>query len=163
MDTKSAAANNPTAESAPRDTTSDADRQQKPEEPRMIGDFDGSASEFWKLFKDEAKSHDDARIYSLKEDMESALIFVRSYSLRAYYGLGHADAWPHRLVYFRLPSQGSYSTANKTYRSSPQMKWSITSDNSQPSFLKFPCNYLPSPHKFPSLPLHQPLSPHSAP
>jgi hypothetical protein len=31
----------------------------------MIGDFDGSASEFWKLFKDEAKSHDDARIYSM--------------------------------------------------------------------------------------------------
>ncbi len=120
MDTKSAAANNPTAESAPRDTTSDADRQQKPEEPRMIGDFDGSASEFWKLFKDEAKSHDDARIYSLKEDMESALIFVRSYSLRTCYGLFlSAHARPHRLVYFPLPSQGSYSTVNKTYRSSP--------------------------------------------
>jgi hypothetical protein len=163
MDTKSAAASNPTAESAPRNITSAADRQQKPERPRMIGDFDGSASELWKLFKDEAKSHDDARIYSLKEDMESALIFVRSYSLCAYYGLSHADALPHRLVYFPLPSQGSYSTANKTYRSSQQMKWSITSDNTQPSFLKFPCNYLPLPHKFPSLPLHQPLSPHSAP
>ncbi len=99
MDVKSAAANNPTAESGPRNTTSDAGPQQKPEQPRMIGDFDGSASEFWKHFKDEAKSHDDARIYSLKEDME---------------------------------------------------------------FLKFPYNYLPLPHKFPSLPLHQPLSPHSA-
>ena len=53
----------------------------------MIGDFDGSASEFWKLFKDEAKSHDDARIYALKEDMESALIFVRSYSVRVHYEL----------------------------------------------------------------------------
>ena len=51
MDTKSAAANNPTAESAPRNTTSDADPQQKPEEPRMIGDFDGNAGEFWNLFK----------------------------------------------------------------------------------------------------------------
>src|SRR5258708_15270489 len=119
MDTKSAAANNPTDESAPRNTTSDAHPRPKPEEPHMTGDFDASASEFWKLFKDEAKSHDDARIYALKEDMESALIFVRSYSLRAYYELGHADAWLHRLVYFPLPSQGSYSTANKIYKSSP--------------------------------------------
>ncbi|SRR5258707_685446 len=103
MDVKSAAANNPTAESGPRNTTSDAGPQQKPEEPRMIGDFDGSASEFWKLFKDEAKSHDDARIYSLKEDMESALIFVRSYSVRAYYMLMRGSTgWfifrcPHRV------------------------------------------------------------------
>jgi hypothetical protein len=49
--------------------------------PRMIGDFDGSASEFWKLYRDEAKSHDDAQINTLKEGMDSALIFVRSYSI----------------------------------------------------------------------------------
>ena len=87
MDAKSAAANNPTTESAPRNTTSDADPQQTPEEPRMIGDFNGSASEFWKLFKDEAKIHDDARMYALKEDMESALIFVCSYYIHTYHGL----------------------------------------------------------------------------
>ena len=46
----------------------------------MIGDFDGSANQFWKLYRDEAKSHDDARINTLKEGMDSALIFVRSYS-----------------------------------------------------------------------------------
>ena len=46
----------------------------------MIGDFDGTASEFWKLFKNEANSHDDARINTLKEGMDSARIFVRSYS-----------------------------------------------------------------------------------
>ena len=45
----------------------------------MIGDFDGSANEFWKLFGNEAKNHDDARINALKEGMDSALIFVRSY------------------------------------------------------------------------------------
>ena len=45
----------------------------------MIGDFDGSSNVLWTLFKDEAKNHDDARIHTLKEDMESALIFVRSY------------------------------------------------------------------------------------
>jgi len=56
---------------------------QQPEEPRVIGDFDGSASEFWKLYRDEAKSHDDARINTLKDGMDSALIFVRSYSIRS--------------------------------------------------------------------------------
>jgi hypothetical protein len=87
MDTKSAVASNPTVDSGPRITTSDqvSDHQpeETPEEPRMIGDFDGSANEFWKLFRDEAKSHDDARINTLKEGMDSALIFVRSYSVRA--------------------------------------------------------------------------------
>ena len=67
-------ASNPTIDRGPRNPTS--------EEPRMIGDFDGSASEFWKLFKDEANSHDDARINTLKEGMDSALIFVSSYSVR---------------------------------------------------------------------------------
>ena len=71
----------------PRDTTLDPEFDQQPrepsEEPRMIGGFDGSANEFWKLFRDEAKSHDDARINTLKEGMESALIFVRSYSVGA--------------------------------------------------------------------------------
>ena len=78
---------NSTVESGPRDTYTDPESDQQPEEPpeepRMIGDFDGSASEFWKLFRDEAKSHDDARINTLKEGMDSALIFVRSYSVRA--------------------------------------------------------------------------------
>jgi hypothetical protein len=81
----------------------------------MIDDFGGGAGEFWKLFKDEVKSHDDARIHSLKEDMGSALIFVCSYSIRANYGFGHADmSWPHRPVYFPVPSQHLHSTANKT-------------------------------------------------
>ena len=45
----------------------------------MIGDFDGSSNVLARtLFRDEAKSHDDARINTLKDDMESALIFVRS-------------------------------------------------------------------------------------
>jgi hypothetical protein len=76
MITKLATASNPTLDSGPRNTTSDSES----EEPRMIGDFDGSANEFWKLYRDEAKSHDDARINTLKEGMDSALIFVRSYS-----------------------------------------------------------------------------------
>jgi hypothetical protein len=70
-------AGNPTVDSGPRNTTSGSES----EEPRMIGDFDGSANEFWKLYRDEAKSHDDARIDTLKEGMDSALIFVCSYSI----------------------------------------------------------------------------------
>ncbi|KAI0286712.1 hypothetical protein BGY98DRAFT_8516 [Russula aff. rugulosa BPL654] len=53
------------------------------EEPRMIGDFDGTASKFWKIFKNEANSHDDARINTLKEGMDNAPIFIRSYSYSA--------------------------------------------------------------------------------
>jgi hypothetical protein len=43
----------------------------------MIGDFDGSSNALWTLFRDEAKSHDDARINTLKDDMDGVLIFVR--------------------------------------------------------------------------------------
>ena len=93
-DTKTAAGKILIANSGPRNTTPDPAPKQEPGEPRMIGDFDGSANEFWKLYRDESKSHDDARISTLKDDMESALIFVRSYSIRTYYGLGYADAWP---------------------------------------------------------------------
>jgi hypothetical protein len=45
----------------------------------MIGDFDGSSNALWTLFRDEAKSHDDARINTLKDDMDGVLLFVRSY------------------------------------------------------------------------------------
>jgi hypothetical protein len=45
--------------------------------PPTIGDFDDNANTMWSLHLDEAKSHDEARIHSLKDDMESVLIFVR--------------------------------------------------------------------------------------
>jgi hypothetical protein len=73
----------PTFDRGAPNATSDSESDQQPEVPRMIGDFDGSANEFWKLYRDEAKSHDDARINTLKEGMDSALIFVRSYSVHA--------------------------------------------------------------------------------
>jgi hypothetical protein len=77
MTTKSATASNPTVDSGPRITASDLASEQKPEEPRMIGDFDGSSNALWTLFRDEAKSHDNARINTLKDDMDGVLIFVR--------------------------------------------------------------------------------------
>ena len=43
----------------------------------MIGDFDENANAMWSLHLGEAKSHDEARINSLKDDMDSVLIFVR--------------------------------------------------------------------------------------
>jgi hypothetical protein len=73
----------------------------------MIGDFDGSSNALWTLFRDEAKSNDEAQINTLKDDMESALIFVRSFPICTYDGLDRTDAWPHRLVYFLLLSQHS--------------------------------------------------------
>jgi len=74
-------------------------------EPRMIGDFDGSANALWTLYGKEAKSHDESRIETLKEDMDGVLIFVRLYFAHAY-GLRHIDSgntgWsifcgPHRI------------------------------------------------------------------
>jgi hypothetical protein len=79
MNINIAVSSSPTSDPGPRNTTSDSE----PEEPRMIGDFDGSANEFWKLYRDEAKSHDDAQINTLKEGMDSALIFVCSHSVHA--------------------------------------------------------------------------------
>ena len=43
----------------------------------MIGDFDDNANALWSLHLDEAKSHDEARINTLKDDMDGVLIFVR--------------------------------------------------------------------------------------
>jgi hypothetical protein len=40
-------------------------------------DFADSANALWSLYKIEAKSHDDARIQTLKEDMDGVLIYVR--------------------------------------------------------------------------------------
>ena len=45
--------------------------------PHPIGDFDDNANSMWSLHLGEAKSHDEARIHSLKDDMDSVLIFVR--------------------------------------------------------------------------------------
>ena len=58
----------------------------------MIGDFDGSSNALWTLYSDEAKSHDDARIVTLKDDMEGSLIFVRPYPMMYSVVLMHGPA-----------------------------------------------------------------------
>jgi hypothetical protein len=75
-------------------------------EPRMIGDFDSSANALWRLYGKEAKSEDEAKIATLKGDMERVLTFVRTHFTYSYQ-LNHTDSWRHRLVYlllFSLPS-----------------------------------------------------------
>ena len=56
----------------------------EPEEPRMIGDYDGNSKGLWKLFRDEAKSHDGVQTNTLKDDMGNSLVFVRSYPILTY-------------------------------------------------------------------------------
>ncbi|KAN0135182.1 hypothetical protein V8E53_007073 [Lactarius tabidus] len=46
----------------------------------MIGDFNDSANSLWALHLEEAKSHDEARIHSLKDDMDTVLIFAGLFS-----------------------------------------------------------------------------------
>jgi hypothetical protein len=68
----------------------------------MIGDFHGSTNPLWSLYGKEAKSHDEARIQPLKEDMDGVLIFVRPYIVCAYNRISYADTYLLRLVYSRL-------------------------------------------------------------
>ena len=56
----------------------------------MIGGFHGSTNALWSLYGKEAKSHDEARILPLKEDMDGVLIFVRR---RTHNRLCHADTY----------------------------------------------------------------------
>ena len=49
---------------------------EEPSERRQ--DFDEDANDLWSLYGKEAKSHDEARIETLKDDMDGVLIFVRS-------------------------------------------------------------------------------------
>ena len=67
--------NDPHVNRIPRSGGSDGE----PEEKRMIGDFEGSANTLWTLYGKEAKSYDEARIQTLKDDMDGVLIFVCSY------------------------------------------------------------------------------------
>ena len=68
----------------------------------MIGGFHSSTNPLWSLYGKEAKSHDEARIQPLKEDMDGVLIFVRPYFVCAYNRISYADTYLHRLVYSQL-------------------------------------------------------------
>ena len=69
----------PTGDNRQPGGTSDDTTQPTPSEepPPMIGDFDERTNALWSLQMKEAQSHDEARIQSLKHDMDGVLIFVR--------------------------------------------------------------------------------------
>ena len=69
--------------------------------PHMIGDFDDNANAMWSLHLGEAKSHDEARIHSLKDDMDSVLIFVRVL-YRRHYSIVFPDLMHYLQVRFIL-------------------------------------------------------------
>ncbi|KAH9988461.1 hypothetical protein BJV74DRAFT_773388, partial [Russula compacta] len=46
----------------------------------MIGDFEGSGNTLWTLYGKEAKSYDEARVQTLKDDMDGVLIFAGLFS-----------------------------------------------------------------------------------
>lgn len=78
----------------------------EPEEKRVIGDLDVNTDSFWGLYDEEVKRDDEAQIRSLKDNMDSVLIFVCS-PLVHIYGLSHVDSCAHRPVYFPQPSSVS--------------------------------------------------------
>jgi hypothetical protein len=52
----------------------------------VIGDFDSGANGLWALFEKETKAHDVDKLGSLKDDMNSVFLLVRSYFVHAYIG-----------------------------------------------------------------------------
>ncbi|KAH9062166.1 hypothetical protein EDB87DRAFT_321115 [Lactarius vividus] len=67
-------------EHAQKDGPSNSSDPTQPASSRTIGDFDDNANAFWSLHMNEAKSHDEARIQSLKDDMGSVLVFAGLFS-----------------------------------------------------------------------------------
>ena len=65
-------------------------------EPRMIGDFHGSTNSLWSLYGKEAKSHDEARIQPLKEDMDGVLILFLVYVICGHFGRLFASSDGHK-------------------------------------------------------------------
>jgi hypothetical protein len=128
----------------PSDTTQPTPSES--EMPPVIGDFDDNANAFWSLHMKEAKSHDEARIQSIKDDMDSVLIFVCIYISPAF--LTGADAPSPRLVYSPLLSFPLSSIRFMIFKSIQRSKWSITSNR----LLLYSPRSLPrsllSPHRF---------------
>ena len=54
----------------------DPSRSHEESHEQRLQDFDDSANDLWSLYEKEAKSHDQTRIKTLKDDLDSVLIFV---------------------------------------------------------------------------------------
>ena len=121
------------------------------EMPRMIGDFDDNANAMWSLHLSEAKSHDEARIHSLKDDMDSVLIFVRVYTsiITVFCRLMH-----FRPAYSPLPSLPFLSIASTAFRTIQHSRWSSTNNRMSLCSLRSPSRSPLSLHWSPFHPLH---------
>ena len=130
--------------------------------PRMIGDFNDNANALWSLHLDEAKSHDESRIHSLKDDMDSVLIFVCLFKNKFHHHrLPQAHALAIRPVYSPLPSLPFLSIRFMTFKSIQHSRWSTTSNRMSHFLLRSPSRFPLSPHRSPSRPFylhHIPLS-----
>ena len=138
----------PAGDSAPNN----ADQSIPPELPRTVGDFDDNANPMWSLHLGEAKSHDEARIHSLKDDMDSVLIFVRVCISIVFNSQAHALL--SRPVYSLLPSLPFSSIALATFRSIRHSRWCSTSNRTLHYSLRSPSRLPLSPQTSPSHPLH---------
>ena len=126
--------------------------QPSEEPPRMIGDFDDNANPLWSLQMKEALSHDEARIYSLKDDMNGFLIFVRVHNSVVISYL--ADAWSSRLVYSQLFSFPLSSIRSMIFKSILHSRWSTISNRMLPYSPRSLSRSPLSPLRCPSHPLH---------
>jgi hypothetical protein len=132
----------------PVDTGHDTGGSNKePLKMRMIGDFDDAANALWDLYGKEAKSHDQSRIQTLKDDMDGVLIFVRSS-----YSPNHTHSPPHRLVCSLHHSPRSSSIAFRTYSQALLNKQRTTCNKMSHCSHRSLNRFLPSPHKLLFLP-----------
>jgi hypothetical protein len=61
-------ANNPPADPGPDNSSTDD----------VIGDFDSGANDLWALYEKGTKGRDEGKFLSLKDDMNSVFLLVRS-------------------------------------------------------------------------------------
>ena len=52
----------------------------------MIGDFDSGANDLWALYEKGTKGRDEGKYLSLKDDMNSVFLLVRSCFVYVYIG-----------------------------------------------------------------------------
>ena len=121
--------------------------------PLPSGDFDKCANAMWSLHLGEAKGHDEARIHSVKDEMDGVIIFVCYHICVCSYLRRHRllqfHALSHRLVYSPLPLRPFLPIAPTIFKPIRHSKWSTTSNRRSHCSLKSPTRFPPPHHKFP--------------
>ena len=119
----------------------------------MVGDFDDSADALWSLHAKEAQSHDEARIQSLKNNMDGVLIFVRAY-ISLYEFMPRANVLESfRQGYSLLHSLPLSSIDSKVSKWIQRNRWCTTSNKTSRYLLRSLNKSLPLLLMCPSRPL----------